>query len=397
MPAAAGVGGPDRVSGKAPAAAAAAGSRMPELRNGRDRALLVEVDFGAGEREARLAELKDLAASAGAEVADIVTARRARPDPALFAGRGKVDQIAARRAATDADLVIFDHALSGAQQRNLERALQCRVVDRVSLILDIFAQRAQSAEGKLQVELAQLQHLSTRLVRGWTHLERQAGGIGLRGPGDTQLETDRRLIGMRVKMLKSRLARIASQRETQRRARRRAAVRNVALVGYTNAGKSTLFNRLTGATSYTADQLFATLDTTLRRLVLQGAETVVLSDTVGFVRDLPHDLIAAFRATLKEAVDADLLLHVVDNAHPGRDEQIQAVDAVLTEIGADQVPQILVRNKCDAGVCEPGVERDEYGRIRAVRLSALTGAGVPELRAALVERFPRPGDRAATA
>ena len=396
MPAAAGIGGPDRAAGKAPAAAAA-GSRMPDLQNGRDRALLVEVDLGAGEAEARLAELKDLAASAGAEVADIVTARRARPDPALFAGRGKVDEIAARRVATDADLVIFDHALSGAQQRNLERALQCRVVDRVSLILDIFAQRAQSAEGKLQVELAQLQHLSTRLVRGWTHLERQTGGIGLRGPGETQLETDRRLIGTRVKMLKSRLARIASQRETQRRARRRAAVRNVALVGYTNAGKSTLFNRLTGATSYTADQLFATLDTTLRRLVLPGAETVVLSDTVGFVRDLPHDLIAAFRATLKEAVDADLLLHVVDNAHPGRDEQIAAVDAVLAEIGADQVPQILVRNKCDAGTCEPGVERDEYGKIRAVRLSALTGAGVPELRAALVERFPRPGDRAAIA
>jgi GTP-binding protein HflX len=396
MPAAAGIGGPDRVTGKAPATAAP-GSRMPELQNGRDRALLVEVDLGAGEAEARLAELKDLAASAGAEVADIVTARRARPDPALFAGRGKVDEIAARRVATDADLVIFDHALSGAQQRNLERALQCRVVDRVSLILDIFAQRAQSAEGKLQVELAQLQHLSTRLVRGWTHLERQTGGIGLRGPGETQLETDRRLIGTRVKMLKSRLARIASQRETQRRARRRAEVRNVALVGYTNAGKSTLFNRLTGATSYTADQLFATLDTTLRRLVLPGAETVVLSDTVGFVRDLPHDLIAAFRATLKEAVDADLLLHVVDNAHPGRDEQIAAVDAVLAEIGADQVPQILVRNKCDAGTCEPGVERDEYGKIRAVRLSALTGAGVPELRAALVERFPRPGDRAATA
>jgi GTP-binding protein HflX len=397
MPAAAGIGGPDRVTGKAPAARAAAGSRMPELHNGRDRALLVEVDLGAGEPEARLAELKDLAASAGAEVADIVTARRARPDPALFAGRGKVDEIAARRAATDADLVIFDHALSGAQQRNLERALQCRVVDRVSLILDIFAQRAQSAEGKLQVELAQLQHLSTRLVRGWTHLERQTGGIGLRGPGETQLETDRRLIGTRVKMLKSRLARIASQRETQSRARRRAAVRNVALVGYTNAGKSTLFNRLTGASSYTADQLFATLDTTLRRLVLPSAATVVLSDTVGFVRDLPHDLIAAFRATLKEAVDADLLLHVVDNAHPGRDEQIEAVDAVLAEIGADQVPQILVRNKCDAGPCEPGVERDEYGKIRAVRLSALTGAGVPELRAALVERFPRPGDRAATA
>ena len=397
MPAAAGIGGPDRVTGKAAVAAPAVGSRMPERQNGRDRALLVEVDLGGGEPEARLAELKDLAASAGAEVAAIVTARRARPDPALFAGRGKVEEIAERRVATDADLVIFDHALSGAQQRNLERALQCRVVDRVSLILDIFAQRAQSAEGKLQVELAQLQHLSTRLVRGWTHLERQTGGIGLRGPGETQLETDRRLIGTRVKMLKSRLARIARQHETQRRARRRAAVSNVALVGYTNAGKSTLFNRLTGATSYTADQLFATLDTTLRRLVLPGAQTIVLSDTVGFVRDLPHDLIAAFRATLKEAVDADLLLHVVDNAHPGRDEQIEAVDAVLVEIGADRVPQILVRNKCDAGGCEPGVERDEYGKIRAVRLSALTGAGVPELRAALVERFPRPGDRAATA
>ncbi len=397
MPAAAGIRGPDRGTGKAPAAAEAAGSRMPSRQNGRDRALLVEVDLGGGEAAARLAELEDLAASAGAEVADIVTARRARPDPALFAGRGKVDEIAERRVATDADLVIFDHALSGMQQRNLERALQCRVVDRTSLILDIFALRAQSAEGKLQVELAQLQHLSTRLVRGWTHLERQTGGIGLRGPGETQLETDRRLIGTRVKMLKTRLARIASQRETQRRARRRASVRNVALVGYTNAGKSTLFNRLTGASSYTADQLFATLDTTLRRVVLAGAQTIVLSDTVGFVRDLPHDLIAAFRATLKEAVDADLLLHVVDNAHPGRDQQIEAVDAVLSEIGADQVPQILVRNKCDEGVCEPGVERDEYGKIRAVRLSALTGAGVPELRAALVERFPRPGDRAATA
>ncbi|MGH8799345.1 MAG: GTPase HflX [Casimicrobiaceae bacterium] len=370
---------------------------MPESGDGGDRALLVEIDFGSGASSERLTELKDLAASAGARVAAIVTARRSRPDPALFAGRGKVEEIAERRAETGADLVIFDHALSGVQQRNLERALQCRVVDRVSLILDIFAQRAQSAEGKLQVELAQLQHLSTRLVRGWTHLERQAGGIGLRGPGETQLETDRRLIGMRVKMLKSRLARIARQHETQRRARRRAAVRNVALVGYTNAGKSTLFNRLTGATSHTADQLFATLDTTLRRLMLLGAETIVLSDTVGFVRDLPHDLIAAFRATLKEAVDADLLLHVVDNAHPARDEQIAAVDVVLAEIGAGPVTQILVRNKCDAGACEPGVERDEYGKIRAVRLSALTGAGVPELRAALVERFPRPGDRAATA
>jgi GTPase len=354
-----------------------------------DRALLVELDFGDGEPAERVVELKALARSAGAEIAAVVTARRTRPDAALFAGRGKVAEIAARRAETGADLVIFDHALSGAQQRNLERALDCRVVDRVSLILDIFAQRAQSAEGKLQVELAQLEHLSTRLVRGWTHLERQKGGIGLRGPGETQLESDRRLIGIRVKLLKSRLEEVSRRRETQRRARRRAAVRNIALVGYTNAGKSTLFNRLTGAHVYAANQLFATLDTTLRRLSLPDAEDIVLSDTVGFIRDLPHDLVAAFRATLKEAVDADLLLHVVDASHDNRAAQIAAVDAVLSEIGADTVPQILVLNKCDVAALAPCVERDEYGKIHAVRLSALTGAGVPELHAALAERFPR--------
>lgn len=354
-----------------------------------DRALLVELDFGDGEPAERVVELKALARSAGAEIADVVTARRTRPDAGLFAGRGKVAEIAARRVETGADLVIFDHALSGAQQRNLERALDCRVVDRVSLILDIFAQRAQSAEGKLQVELAQLKHLSTRLVRGWTHLERQKGGIGLRGPGETQLESDRRLIGIRVKLLKSRLEEIGRRRETQRRARRRAAVRNIALVGYTNAGKSTLFNRLTGAHVYAANQLFATLDTTLRRLSLPDAEDIVLSDTVGFIRDLPHDLVAAFRATLKEAVDADLLLHVVDASHDNRAAQIAAVDAVLSEIGADTVSQILVLNKCDVAALAPCVERDEYGKIHAVRLSALTGAGVPELHAALAERFPR--------
>jgi GTP-binding protein HflX len=354
-----------------------------------DRALLVELDFGDGEPAERVIELKALARSAGAEIADVVTARRSRPDAGLFAGRGKVAEIAARRAETGADLVIFDHALSGAQQRNLERALDCRVVDRVSLILDIFAQRAQSAEGKLQVELAQLKHLSTRLVRGWTHLERQKGGIGMRGPGETQLESDRRLIGIRVKLLKSRLEEIGRRRETQRRARRRAAVRNIALVGYTNAGKSTLFNRLTGAHVYAANQLFATLDTTLRRLSLPDAEDIVLSDTVGFIRDLPHDLVAAFRATLKEAVDADLLLHVVDASHDNRAAQIAAVDAVLSEIGADTVPQILVLNKSDMAALAPCVERDEYGKIHAVRLSALTGAGVPELHAALAERFPR--------
>ncbi|HEV3240384.1 MAG TPA: ribosome rescue GTPase HflX [Casimicrobiaceae bacterium] len=374
---------------------------MFERPAGGDRALLVELDFGEGAPAERLAELKALARSAGAEIADVVTARRARPDAALYAGRGKVAEIAARRVGSGADLVIFDHALSGAQQRNLERALDCRIVDRVSLILDIFAQRAQSAEGKLQVELAQLKHLSTRLVRGWTHLERQKGGIGMRGPGETQLESDRRLIGMRVKLLKDRLEAIERRRETQRRARRRAEVRNVALVGYTNAGKSTLFNRLTGARAYAADQLFATLDTTLRRLPLPDAEPIVLSDTVGFIRDLPHDLVAAFRATLQEATDADLVLHVVDASHLNRDEQIAAVDAVLAEIGAAELPRILVLNKCDAAGLAPGVERDEYGKIRTVRMSALTGAGVPELHAALAERFPRPARalryRAATA
>ena len=370
---------------------------MPERVRATDRALLVELDFGDGELGARLTELKALTTSAGAEVASVVTARRTKPDAALFAGRGKVAEIAALRAATDADLVIFDHALSGGQQRNLERALDCRVVDRTSLILDIFAQRAQSAEGKLQVELAQLQHMSTRLVRGWTHLERQKGGIGLRGPGETQLETDRRLIGARVKLLRDRIAQLGRRRETQRRARRRGAVCNVALVGYTNAGKSTLFNRLTGAEGYAADQLFATLDTTLRRLEIPDAAAIVLSDTVGFIRDLPHDLIAAFQATLKEAVDADLLLHVADASHPARGDQIAAVDAVLAEIGAEGVPRILVLNKIDLGGLDPGVERDEYGKIRAVRLSALTGAGVPDLRAALAERFPRAEARAATA
>jgi GTP-binding protein HflX len=355
----------------------------------RDRALLVELDFGDGGASEKLSELKALASSAGADIAGVVTARRAKPDPALFAGRGKVAEIAAQRSGSQADIVIFDHTLSGVQQRNLERELDCRVVDRVSLILDIFAQRARSAEGKLQVELAQLKHLSTRLVRGWTHLERQKGGIGLRGPGETQLETDRRLIGIRVKLLNDRLERLGRQRETQRRARRRAEVRNVALVGYTNAGKSTLFNRLTGASVYAANQLFATLDTTLRRWHLPDAGDIVLSDTVGFIRDLPHDLVAAFRATLKEAVDADLLLHVVDASHPDRELQIAAVDDVLAEIGAAGVPSILLLNKCDVAGLSPGVERDEYGKIRAVRLSALTGAGMPDLAAALVERFPR--------
>src|SRR6266700_2674003 len=332
---------------------------MFERPSGGDRALVVALAMGERDRAFRLSEIAALATSAGATVTDTVGGRRQRPDPATFAGKGKVDEILARRNETSADLVLFDHTLSGVQERNL------------------------------QVELAQLKHMATRLVGGWTHLERQKGGIGLRGPGETQLETDRRLIGIRVRLLNERLEQLGRRRETQRRARRRAAVRNVALVGYTNAGKSTLFNRLTGASVYAADQLFATLDTTLRRWRLPDAEDIVLSDTVGFIRDLPHDLVAAFRATLKEAVDADLLLHVIDASHDDRDVQIAAVDAVLAEIGAADVAQILVLNKCDAAGFAPGVERDEYGKIRAVRLSALTGAGVPELAAALAERFPR--------
>jgi len=361
---------------------------MFERPTGGDRALLVEIDFGKGTAREHLAELSALALAAGASVVGSVTARRTRPDPALFAGRGKVDEIAVRRAETGADLVLFDHVLSGVQQRNLEDVLKCRVVDRTSLILDIFAQRARSAEGKLQVELAQLRHMSTRLAGGWTHLERQKGGIGLRGPGETQLETDRRLIGQRVKLVKERIARVARSRAVQSRTRRRAAVRTVALVGYTNAGKSTLFNRLTGERVYAADQLFATLDTTLRRFHVPGAESIVLSDTVGFIRDLPHDLVAAFRATLAEAADADLLLHVIDSSAATRDQQEAAVDAVLEEIGAADVPRIRILNKTDVAGLPPGVERDACGTISAVRVSALTGAGGAELRAALAERFP---------
>jgi GTP-binding protein HflX len=364
-----------------------------ERPTGGDRALLVLLDLGDGGLDERVAELDALAVSAGATITGTVTGRRPRPDPAMFAGKGKVEEIAARRTETGADVVIFDHALTGAQQRNLERALECRVVDRVSLILDIFALRARSAEGKLQVELAQVKHQMTRLVGGWTHLERQKGGIGLRGPGETQLETDRRLLGNRQKVLNERLRHVARQRATQGRTRRRAHVRTVALVGYTNAGKSTLFNRMTGARAYAADQLFATLDTTLRRVHVPGADPIVLSDTVGFIRELPHDLVAAFRATLAEAAEADLLLHVIDGSHPNRDDQIAAVEAVLAEIGADAVPQIRVYNKIDAAGFPAGVERDDSGIISAVHLSALTGAGCAELRSALAERFPASAPR----
>ena len=350
-----------------------------------ERAVVVQLDFGQADVDEQLEELRLLTASAGGLIVAEVRGKRHSPDPKSFAGKGKVDEIAAMIAATEAQLVIFNHPLSPVQQRNLEGALKCRVVDRNSLILDIFALRAASAEGKLQVELAQLEHLSTRLVRGWTHLERQRGGIGLRGPGEKQLETDRRLLGGRVKLLKDRLKKLARQRGVQRKARRRGDVLNVSLIGYTNAGKSTLFNALTRAGVYAADQLFATLDTTSRKLWVEGAGNIVISDTVGFIRDLPHALVDAFHATLEAATDADLLLHVVDSASPARDEQIAEVNKVLAEIGAAEVPQLVVWNKIDLTGVEPGEVRDEYGNIARVRLSSRSGAGLDILRAALAE------------
>ncbi len=349
------------------------------------RAALVGVDFGKGGFADSLDELSLLSLSAGAEPVITITGKRASPDAALFVGTGKVDEIAHAIADHKIDLVIFNHALSPAQQRNLERRLEVNVVDRTSLILDIFAQRAQSHEGKVQVELAQLQHLATRLVRGWTHLERQKGGIGLRGPGETQLETDRRLLGDRVKVLRQRLDKLHRQRETQRKARGRGQSFSVSLVGYTNAGKSTLFNALAKAGVYVADQLFATLDTTTRRIYLDEVGNVVMSDTVGFVRELPHQLVAAFRATLEETIHADLLLHVVDASSATRMEQIEQVNLVLREIGADHIPQLLVWNKIDAAGLNPSMERDEYDRITRVFVSARTGQGLDLLRLAIVE------------
>ena len=352
---------------------------------GGDRAILVSLDLGEPDQTARTDELKELAVSCGLTVVALVYGRRDRPDPATFAGRGKVAELKQAVQDQKATLVVFNHRLSPAQERNLERELDCRVVDRVSLILDIFAQRARSHEGKLQVELAQLEHLSTRLVRGWTHLERQRGGIGLRGPGETQLETDRRLLGKRVKVLKEKLARVRQQREVQRRSRERAELTAVAIVGYTNAGKSTLFNQLTRESVYAADKLFATLDTTTRRLRTPGGGEIVLSDTVGFIRDLPHTLVAAFQATLEETAKADLLLHVVDAASPVHDAQIDQVNGVLAEIGAGEVPQVLVLNKNDLTGLPAGIERDEYGRIARLRVSAKTGAGMDLVRLAIDE------------
>ena len=358
---------------------------MFDRHQGGERVILVALDFGAPDFVESVAELRLLATGAGLEIQGEIQGKRSRPDAALFVGSGKADEIAALVAATETDVVVFNHELSPAQERNLERRLQCRVIDRTSLILDIFASRAKSAEGKLQVELAQLQHLSTRLVRGWTHLERQRGGVGMRGPGEKQLETDRRLLGVRVKALRERLAKLGKQRRTQRRSRDRQQVLSVALVGYTSAGKSTLFNALTRAGAYAADQLFATLDTTTRKMYLPQLGEIVLSDTVGFITRLPHDLVAAFRATLEATAEADLLLHVIDSSSPGRERQIEAVEKVLGEIGADTVPQLRVYNKLDLTGVAPGVGRDEYGKLQSVYVSAQTGAGLELLREALSE------------
>ncbi|RLA02274.1 MAG: GTPase HflX, partial [Gammaproteobacteria bacterium] len=352
-----------------------------------ERAVLVHVNFPDGAGQEDLQEFTELVASAGATAVATVTGTRASPDPRLFVGKGKAEEILAAVQQHQAELVIFNHPLSPTQERNLEQLLSCRVVARTGLILDIFAQRARTFEGKLQVELAQLRHLSTRLVRGWTHLERQKGGIGLRGPGETQLESDRRMLNARIKVINQRLEKVERQRHQGRRARQRADVPSVSLVGYTNAGKSTLFNALTGAHVLVADQLFATLDPTLRRVDVQGVGPLVLADTVGFIRHLPHDLVAAFRATLEETRTADLLLHVVDAHDPEKHAHIDQVNEVLQEIGAAEVPQIRIYNKIDLSGNEPRIDCRDDGRVDRVWVSAVTGAGLDLLAEALMAHF----------
>ena len=369
-------------------------------KGGAERAVLVHLDFlsqrdpqkgsqiGPQAGKEAFEEFRELAVSAGAEPVASVTGSRRTPDPKYLIGTGKAEEVRDCIEREQADLVLIDYPLAPSQERNLEQFLKCRVLDRTGLILDIFAQRASSHEGRLQVELAQLKHISTRLVRGWTHLERQKGGIGLRGPGETQLETDRRLLAQRIKQLNKRLEKVQNQRDQGRRARHKAEVPTVSLVGYTNAGKSTLFNRVTESGVYVADQLFATLDPTLRRVELPDTGRVILADTVGFIRHLPHDLVAAFRSTLEETRQADLLLHVIDAHNENNQEQVAQVNAVLKEIGADKVPQVLVYNKMDLlADREPRIDRDENGQVSRVWLSAATGDGIDLLLCALDERF----------
>lgn len=353
-----------------------------------ERAILVHIDL-ASEADAEYPrELEELALSAGADPVAFLTGSRAEPAPKFFLGKGKAEELAELVREYEAEVVIFNHALSPAQERNLEREIKCRVLDRTGLILDIFAQRARTHEGKLQVELAQLEHMSTRLVRGWTHLERQKGGIGLRGPGETQLETDRRLLRARIKSIHKRLEKVRRQRDQGRRARMRAEVPTISLVGYTNAGKSTLFNRLTDASVYAANQLFATLDPTLRKITLADVGEAVLADTVGFIRHLPHKLVEAFRATLQETTDATLLLHIIDCADEERQAHIGQVNDVLHEIGADEVPVLLVYNKIDlVDTLEPRIDRDADGQPERVWVSAVSGAGMDLLLQAINERL----------
>ena len=365
------------------------GNAAFDVSENKEAIVLVHLNFNDINFDESEQEFIELVNSTGAKVATIVHGKRRVPDSKFYAGTGKVDEIREHVIASGATVVIFNHDLSPSQERNLEEKIQCRVIARTGLILDIFARRARSHEGKLQVELAQLKHMSTRLVRGWTHLERQKGGIGLRGPGETQLETDRRLLGHRIKSLKKRLSKVRSQREQGRRSRQRADVPVVSLVGYTNMGKSTLFNRMTSADVYADDRLFATLDPTLRRLKLMNTQGLVMADTVGFIRKLPHDLVESFSSTLEETRSAALLLHIVDAGSSEREQLLEHVNVVLHKIDADEVPQVIVCTKIDkTDSHEARIDRDEDGRIWRVWLSAQTGEGIDLLRQVLLENFP---------
>jgi len=358
-----------------------------ERASGGNRAILVHMDINDEAHRENLSEFKELVLSSGADILDIVTTSRQRADPKYFIGSGKALEIAELVKQHEVDIVLFNHKLAASQERNLEGLIECRVLDRTGLILDIFAQRARSFEGKLQVELAQLKHLSTRLVRGWTHLERQKGGIGLRGPGETQLETDRRLLGLRIKQINKRLAKVKKQREQGRQSRQKAEIATVSLVGYTNAGKSSLFNVLSEDDVYVQDQLFATLDPTLRRVDLSQDVSVILADTVGFIRHLPHDLVTAFRSTLQETSEAQLLLHVIDSADPNRDANISEVDKVLAQINADEIHCIHIMNKIDLTSAKPRVDFADDGRVKRIWLSVESGEGIDLLRQTLIDLF----------